>query len=384
MPLGWNEFALTPYPTGLFFPQCFLLNGSIYVCGGRPGGEAQPTTKCWRYVWREEVWVEDVPDLPEPLWRGGGFAIDPYGYIADGMISATLSSANLRRQMLRLNPAVGWEVVGTHATAINATSAANSGVITAALAVEGKAYLAPSWPNSSPYGLGWTPAGGYVGWPGAGSLPSRWSIRANMYLLGNDIILGPGAGPQGAVQNYVNIYNIPTASFGASVNVPAYTSTQYVVGFGLGNLGYYFANGATPLAHTFNGATFTPTDAPAVPINRWGGAVVNVGPRAYLIGGHPGPVNNYAAHDSPALYFGHNIVAPTNLQAVASGYAVALTWQDNSDNETGFIVERRINYGTWARIADLPAGTTAYTDENLPADPAQLTYRVRAYALIED
>ena len=33
--------------------------------------------------------------------------------------------------------------------------------------------------------------------------------------------------------------------------------------------------------------------------------------------------------------------APTNLTAIADNYSVTLSWTDNSNNETGFIIERK-------------------------------------------
>jgi hypothetical protein len=54
-----------------------------------------------------------------------------------------------------------------------------------------------------------------------------------------------------------------------------------------------------------------------------------------------------------------------------------LTWNDNSNNEQGFYVERSTDSGaTWLRIATLPAGTRAYTNAGATAG---MQYRVQAY-----
>ncbi len=46
-----------------------------------------------------------------------------------------------------------------------------------------------------------------------------------------------------------------------------------------------------------------------------------------------GPINTFAVATAPA--------APTNLTATAqAGPQVSLTWRDNANNETGFVVER--------------------------------------------
>ncbi len=46
-------------------------------------------------------------------------------------------------------------------------------------------------------------------------------------------------------------------------------------------------------------------------------------------------------------------------------YSVSLTWADNSAHETGFVVQRSADGGTWVTIATLPADTTAYTDASV-------------------
>jgi hypothetical protein len=70
--------------------------------------------------------------------------------------------------------------------------------------------------------------------------------------------------------------------------------------------------------------------------------------------------------------------APSNLAAIAvSSRQVALSWQDNSLNETGFVVERSSNSGRgWSQIAQVGAGVTRYTD-NVSARKTYW-YRVRA------
>jgi alpha-tubulin suppressor-like RCC1 family protein/subtilisin family serine protease len=59
--------------------------------------------------------------------------------------------------------------------------------------------------------------------------------------------------------------------------------------------------------------------------------------------------------------------APSNLTAVAAiGNTVNLSWTDNSNNETGFYLERKIGTnGTFVRLATLNSGVTAFQDRNL-------------------
>jgi len=70
--------------------------------------------------------------------------------------------------------------------------------------------------------------------------------------------------------------------------------------------------------------------------------------------------------------------APSTLTgSAASGTLVNLTWHDNSSNESGFKIERRIGAGSYSQIATAGAGATTFADGG--ASPATTyTYRVRA------
>jgi len=72
--------------------------------------------------------------------------------------------------------------------------------------------------------------------------------------------------------------------------------------------------------------------------------------------------------------------APSNLIArAASRTQIDLQWTRNSDNEDGFIVQRKLGTGgNWEEIRRLPAGTTSYSDTEL-SPRTTYYYRVRAY-----
>jgi hypothetical protein len=61
--------------------------------------------------------------------------------------------------------------------------------------------------------------------------------------------------------------------------------------------------------------------------------------------------------------------APSGLAGTAtSSSAVALTWTDNADDETGYTVERSWTETTWTvATATLPAGATSYNNTGLTA-----------------
>ena len=73
------------------------------------------------------------------------------------------------------------------------------------------------------------------------------------------------------------------------------------------------------------------------------------------------------------------LAAPTALAATAtSSSQINLTWADNSNNETGFKLERKTGSGgTYAQIATPAANATSYSDSGLSA-ATQYVYRVRA------
>lgn len=56
--------------------------------------------------------------------------------------------------------------------------------------------------------------------------------------------------------------------------------------------------------------------------------------------------------------------------------ANTITWQDNSDNETGFAIEM-LTRGTWTEVARVGEDVTTYTDKL-----NQGVYRVRAFVTV--
>jgi hypothetical protein len=73
--------------------------------------------------------------------------------------------------------------------------------------------------------------------------------------------------------------------------------------------------------------------------------------------------------------------APADLQALSiqDRLSIYLMWEDTSDMETSFIVERsdESETGPWQEIAVLPANATTYTDDGL-SDGVTYYYRVKA------
>ncbi len=71
--------------------------------------------------------------------------------------------------------------------------------------------------------------------------------------------------------------------------------------------------------------------------------------------------------------------APTNLVATAiNGNQIDLQWQDNSDNEQGFRIERSLDGSSFATIATTGPNTTTFSDTTVDANTTYF-YRVFAF-----
>lgn len=77
---------------------------------------------------------------------------------------------------------------------------------------------------------------------------------------------------------------------------------------------------------------------------------------------------------------GGTIVAPTNVSAVAFGSRkIVLNWQDNSDNENYFKIERKTLYSNYEQIGILPFNITTFKDSGYGLVPStDYIYRVKA------
>lgn len=70
---------------------------------------------------------------------------------------------------------------------------------------------------------------------------------------------------------------------------------------------------------------------------------------------------------------------PTDLTVTAiSSTRIDLTWQDNSDNEDGFKIERKVKGESWKEIVLVGTNHTTYSDSGL-TPLVTYYYRVRAY-----
>ncbi|WP_299238715.1 S8 family serine peptidase [Sulfurihydrogenibium sp.] len=84
-----------------------------------------------------------------------------------------------------------------------------------------------------------------------------------------------------------------------------------------------------------------------------------------------GRLNIYNALNNPL-----KPIRPTGLALALNNNNAILTWQDNSNIETGYIVERKSDNSNWTVIARLGVNATSYTDNNLTS--GTYYYRVKA------
>lgn len=64
-----------------------------------------------------------------------------------------------------------------------------------------------------------------------------------------------------------------------------------------------------------------------------------------------------------------------------SSSRIDLAWEDNSSNETGFIIQRSLNNSVYTQIATVSANSTSYSNTDLDSNTTYY-YRIRAYNLI--
>lgn len=97
--------------------------------------------------------------------------------------------------------------------------------------------------------------------------------------------------------------------------------------------------------------------------------------RAYNLGNH-----SAFSNEANAVTFPNPPTPPSDLTAeAASTTQINLKWSDNSDNENGFKIERRLSTDAkFTQIKNLGRNVKAYTDTGLVVS-AKYVYRIRAY-----
>lgn len=119
-------------------------------------------------------------------------------------------------------------------------------------------------------------------------------------------------------------------------------------------------------------------DVTSVTDNNHGGGPLPTGEYNYRVVAYNNDGNSSPSNEESVMISSSVPSAPTGLVSDLDGMNIILDWDDNSDNEEFYIVERRIGSGVYTEIADnLPPDTVAYVDIDLPPY-FTYTYRVRA------
>ncbi|MBC8065726.1 MAG: fibronectin type III domain-containing protein [Chlorobia bacterium] len=92
---------------------------------------------------------------------------------------------------------------------------------------------------------------------------------------------------------------------------------------------------------------------------------------------------NLAPYSATVLVLTPNTISPPTAPTIQrlqpiSKTAITVFWADNSNNETGFRIERSLNGTAWAEIATVGANTVSYTNNGLKRNTLYY-YRMRAY-----
>jgi hypothetical protein len=103
-----------------------------------------------------------------------------------------------------------------------------------------------------------------------------------------------------------------------------------------------------------------------------------VGSGTYSVAALDGPHSTLSVVSAGAVVdVGTVLSQPLGLSAAITPAGVQLAWADESDVESGFLIERSVDGGAWAALTTTPANTNHYTDSSATAGSAY-QYRVSA------
>ncbi len=113
-----------------------------------------------------------------------------------------------------------------------------------------------------------------------------------------------------------------------------------------------------------------------------GGGALTV--NSTVVASTTGSVKDFnALNDSVALSVtaGMPPMAPSSLTATADSSRIDLTWQDNSNDENGFRIERRNGALPWSEIATTAANATTFVDNSSLSGGVMYEYHVASFGV---
>jgi hypothetical protein len=132
----------------------------------------------------------------------------------------------------------------------------------------------------------------------------------------------------------------------------------------------YNSAGVQNWVQRYNGPANGTDAANSIAIDAWG--------NVYVTGWSAG--SGTGTFDFATLRYRQLPNAPSGLTAIADfSRRINLSWTDNSNNESGFRIERSVNGGAnWSLLSSLPSNTSSYLDTGLTPNSIY-HYRVNAF-----
>jgi hypothetical protein len=196
-----------------------------------------------------------------------------------------------------------------------------------------------------------------------------------------DVVIGLSSGPATwydaqAVAVRFNQAGTIDAINGGTANYTALTSLNYQPG-----VNYHFKLVVNVATHQYDvyvtpqgGATVLLGQANA--FRSTANTVTKLDTLSLCAGIGAAPVSNFTLSASAPLVTVP--AAPSNLAlTVSSASQINLTWTDNSNNETGFVIQRQTGSDNWVTLTTTAANATSFSDATVTAS-TQYSYRVLA------
>lgn len=156
------------------------------------------------------------------------------------------------------------------------------------------------------------------------------------------------------------------------------TPDTFVVSSGLWAVKYFTEN-----KNQYDEKTITPTNKSTLQQVEYTDAGLEPNTKYYYrVCAYNSAGNSPYSNETSATTFDVLPATPTNLiLSVVSGSQINLRWSDNSNNELGFIIEKKVGNGSWSDADTTGANTTEYSDTGLQPN-TEYYYRMSAYNLI--